>query len=156
MPRFLPVMRKKSKRKLVEHLEQNEIETRDLFPLLNQPVYRQLLKTNFNKYPVSEWLTKSGFYIGCQQGLPSKDLHRISNVFKRHSSTRSTKLISKPPRPRFITAHNWHHIAIPSRAKDPLQNPPTFESHSILLRTFNNVYKHNRIKALCLTSRRET
>lgn len=81
------VLRRSNKRKLVEYLEISGIETRELFPLINQPVYKKILDLNPKKYPISKWLMNSGFYIGCHQDLKKDDLgsvsSRIHKFFKR-------------------------------------------------------------------------
>lgn len=63
---------------LVDLLEQNNIETRDLLPLVDQPVYHSLF--NPNDYPVSLKAIKSSFYIGCHQGMTDADVARIGDV----------------------------------------------------------------------------
>lgn len=84
---FPVVVRKGSKVELVEHLEKNGIETRDLLPLVNQPVYKKVLKVKSSDYPVSKKLVESGFYIGCHQDLNRSDLDyivtTISNFYKK-------------------------------------------------------------------------
>ncbi|HKR56755.1 MAG TPA: DegT/DnrJ/EryC1/StrS family aminotransferase [Gemmatimonadales bacterium] len=62
------------KRPLVNYLERRGIETRDLLPLLNQPVYRGLIRGEF---PVARWLLDRGFYIGCHQYLARKQLDYV-------------------------------------------------------------------------------
>jgi dTDP-4-amino-4,6-dideoxygalactose transaminase len=54
-------MRYDPKWPLVKHLEGRGIETRDILPLVNQPMYNTYLR---KKYPVSEDLIRTGFYIG--------------------------------------------------------------------------------------------
>lgn len=62
---------------LVFFLEQNLIETRDMMPLLNQPIYRQLFGNIEKRYPVAKWLNQNGFYIGCHQCLRKNELDYI-------------------------------------------------------------------------------
>jgi dTDP-4-amino-4,6-dideoxygalactose transaminase len=66
---FPIVVREGSKRGLINFLEENGIETRDLLPLLSQPVYRKLFGDLEPDYPVARWLNRGGFYIGCHQHL---------------------------------------------------------------------------------------
>ncbi len=66
---------------LLNYLEDNQIETRELLPLLNQPVYRHL-KINLKAFPVARDLILRGFYIGCHQDLQKKDLDRVLRVLK--------------------------------------------------------------------------
>ncbi|MCI0457438.1 MAG: DegT/DnrJ/EryC1/StrS family aminotransferase [Gemmataceae bacterium] len=66
---FPLVVREGSKRSLINFLEENGIETRDLLPLLSQPIYRRLFGDLEPEYPVAQWLNRGGFYIGCHQHL---------------------------------------------------------------------------------------
>lgn len=74
------VLRNRSKTKLVQYLENHGIETRDLLPLINQPVYRSRFNLSPRRYPVSQWLIESGFYIGCHHGLSEADLKYVSSL----------------------------------------------------------------------------
>ena len=71
------VVREGDKTPLVNFLEDHAIETRDLLPLLNQPVYRKLFGDLEPRYPVARWINRSGFYVGCHQYLGRKDLDTI-------------------------------------------------------------------------------
>lgn len=71
------VLRRGSKKGLVHHLEARGVETRDLLPLINQPVYRKLFGDLEPRYPVARWLNRCGFYVGCHQYLARRDLDRI-------------------------------------------------------------------------------
>jgi perosamine synthetase len=66
---FPLVVRDGTKRGLINFLEENGIETRDLLPLLSQPIYRRLFGDLEPAYPVAQWLNRGGFYIGCHQHL---------------------------------------------------------------------------------------
>lgn len=74
------VLRKMRKKELVQYLESNDIETRELLPLINQPIYRKLFKFNAKDFAVSRWLIRSGFYVGCHQELMQTDLEYISST----------------------------------------------------------------------------
>ena len=65
---------------LLMHLENNGIETRYLFPLLEQPVYRKLFPGEAEKFPVAQRLAKKGFFIGMHQGLTGEDMRYIAEV----------------------------------------------------------------------------
>lgn len=65
---------------LLMHLEINGIETRYLFPLLSQPVYRKLFPGLEHKYPVSKMLSEKGFFIGMHQNLTAADMHFIAQT----------------------------------------------------------------------------
>jgi len=77
-------VRDESKRPLVDFLELSGIETRDLLPLVNQPVYRSL-GMNFPErdYPISYELIDKAFYIGCHQYLEQSDLDWVVEQFIR-------------------------------------------------------------------------
>lgn len=74
------VLKHQKKAKLVEYLEDRGVETRDLLPLINQPVYKKLFNLDPKDYPVSQWLIESGFYVGCHQGLKGTDLRHIADL----------------------------------------------------------------------------
>lgn len=69
------------KTELVNFLEQNNIETRDLLPLLNQPVYKKIFGNIEDKYPVAKHLNKAAFYIGCHQYLSNDDVDYVIAKF---------------------------------------------------------------------------
>ena len=69
------------KRELVNFLEENHIETRDLLPLLNQPIYKKLFGNIESKYPVAKDLNKNAFYIGCHQYLTDNDVAYVISKF---------------------------------------------------------------------------
>jgi len=62
------------------HLEKNGIETRYMFPLLGQPVYKKLFPGLADQYPVSKRLAKQGCFIGCHQNLTTEDIEYVSEV----------------------------------------------------------------------------
>ena len=59
------------------------IETRDMLPLTNQPVYKKYLNIQEKDYPVARWINNCGFYIGCHQDLTKKDLDKIIRILKK-------------------------------------------------------------------------
>ena len=69
------------KEDLVNFLEENDIETRDLLPLLNQPIYKKYFGNIENRYPVAKMLRENGFYIGCHQYLNSADIDYVVEKF---------------------------------------------------------------------------
>ncbi len=72
----------KRKADLTQHLEENGVETRDLLPLVNQPVYDKygdLRAAN----RVSSWLVDGAFYVGCHQYISDDDAaHVVSTIRK--------------------------------------------------------------------------
>jgi perosamine synthetase len=71
---FPVVVRGRTKRHLVNFLEESGIETRDLMPLVNQPVYGGMIGNNV---PTARWLLPRGFYIGCHQYLTRRHLDYV-------------------------------------------------------------------------------
>jgi perosamine synthetase len=65
---------------LVAHLENWNVETRDMLPLINQPVYASM-GIDAAAYPVADWVNNNGFYIGCHQGLEEDNLRYMTAVF---------------------------------------------------------------------------
>ncbi|WP_454064893.1 DegT/DnrJ/EryC1/StrS family aminotransferase [Candidatus Nitrospira salsa] len=80
---FPIVLKDQPKRDLVHYLEEHGVETRDMLPLINQPIYQSLLKLRSDDFPVSKWITESGFYIGCHQDLSDSDLDYMIELFVR-------------------------------------------------------------------------
>lgn len=81
------VVKTEPKTGLVNFLEGRGIETRDLFPLVNQPIYRKLFGADLEKnFPVAAFLNKHAFYIGCHQYLAQKDLDYIVQAFHDYFS----------------------------------------------------------------------
>lgn len=74
---FPIVLKQGDKEACMAHLNRYGIETRDMLPLLSQPAFWYLPKTD---YPVSANLIANGFYIGCHQGLVPEDLEYINDV----------------------------------------------------------------------------
>lgn len=84
------VLRDRPKTELVNYLESYGVETRDMMPLLDQPVYQRLLKLRPADYPTAQWINASGFYIGCHQGLTDADLDQIVELFDRFGRNAAT------------------------------------------------------------------
>jgi dTDP-4-amino-4,6-dideoxygalactose transaminase len=70
------------KHRLVNHLENLNIETRDLLPLTNQPVYRKLFGEDFeDRFPVAKWVNNHGFYIGCHSYMTDEEVDFVISAF---------------------------------------------------------------------------
>lgn len=83
---FPIVIRKDAKVKkstLVNYLEKNHIETRDMLPLINQPYLQKPYKLKANSYPVADWINNYGFYIGCHQLMGKSELDYIIRMFNK-------------------------------------------------------------------------
>jgi len=81
------VLRDEPKTGLVNFLEEGKVETRDIPPLINQPVYRKIYGNLDARYPVAARLNRCGFYVGTHQYLTKKDLDcvlsRVHAYFRR-------------------------------------------------------------------------
>lgn len=75
------LLKKGNKKKLVNYLELNGIETRDLLPLVTQKIYKKYFKNREKDYPVSTSLAKQAFYIGCHQYLTDDDVDYVISKF---------------------------------------------------------------------------
>ncbi len=80
------VLRNGDKTELVRWLEQHGIETRDMLPLLNQPVYRRIFGDIESRYPVATWINRSGFYVGVHQHLGESDMEFIAETIGKFFS----------------------------------------------------------------------
>jgi len=81
---FPIVLKKEPKTDLVKYLEKNNVETRDMMPLLTQPVYKRLFGEIIDNYPVAKWIGTHGFYIGCHQSLTDEQLDYVIKKIRRH------------------------------------------------------------------------
>ena len=63
-----------NKSSLIEFLNEKGIETRDMLPILGQPIYSYL---NPDDFPVSQWVEQSGFYVGSHQFLDTDDIKYV-------------------------------------------------------------------------------
>lgn len=81
-----PVLIKKqskiSRKDLIDFLEANNVETRPMLPLLNQPVYKKLFGNLEEQYPVAKNINENGFYIGCHHELTTEDMKAIAELFR--------------------------------------------------------------------------
>lgn len=79
---FPLVLRDEPKRELLQHLESVAIETRDMLPILTQPVYSdgEQIDVTPGRHPTAEWIDRSGFYVGCHQGLSMDQLEHLADT----------------------------------------------------------------------------
>jgi len=66
---------------LIQHLEDRQIETRYLLPLINQPLYRDLYPNLEARFPVASWLNENAFYIGCHPEMSNTDVDYVIGQF---------------------------------------------------------------------------
>lgn len=81
------VLKGEDKAPLVNFLEDRGVETRDMLPLLNQPVYKKMFGDIESRYPVAESLNRSAFYIGCHQYMTEKDADYVITQFREYFRT---------------------------------------------------------------------
>ena len=81
---FPIVIHKESKTKLVNYLEEHGVETRQMLPLINQPIYKKLFNLDPKDYPVADWVNTNGFYIGCHQDLSRQDLDYMIGIVQAY------------------------------------------------------------------------
>jgi dTDP-4-amino-4,6-dideoxygalactose transaminase len=78
------VLKNRHKREMVNFLEHRKIETRDMLPLINQPIYSSYFKAPATDFPVSTWLVNSGFYIGSHQYLTDEEIEYVADTVIRY------------------------------------------------------------------------
>ncbi len=78
------LLRHREKTGLVKWLEQQGIETRDMLPLLNQPIYRKIFGDCEARYPIARWINHSGFYVGVHQHLNAIDMEYIAEMIEQY------------------------------------------------------------------------
>lgn len=79
------VLRNEAKTELVNFLEKHNVETREMVPLTNQPVYKNLFGEDFeDRYPVAKWINRNGFYIGCHPYLKNKEIKYVVDLIKEY------------------------------------------------------------------------
>ncbi|HAU40068.1 MAG: DegT/DnrJ/EryC1/StrS aminotransferase, CDP-6-deoxy-D-xylo-4-hexulose-3-dehydrase [Candidatus Peregrinibacteria bacterium GW2011_GWF2_43_17] len=92
---MFPIVVKKgapfSRKDLIMYLEDHNIETRYMVPLLSQPYYIKLFGDLSKEYPIAAHVDENGFYIGCHQGIDQEALDYVLEVFKDFFKTRNSK-----------------------------------------------------------------
>lgn len=67
---------------LREHLARHQVGTRDMLPLVSQPVYKG--RWNPDSYPVARWLDQNGLYLGLHNSMETEDLKHIAEAFYKY------------------------------------------------------------------------
>lgn len=80
-------LRDEPKAELVNYLEERNVETRDLLPLINQPAYRSLFGDLEPQYPVARWVNRSAFYVGCHSYMDDAEVDFIIETVLRFCRT---------------------------------------------------------------------
>jgi len=87
------VLKKESKEKICNYLENRGIETRDMMPLINHHFIKNTYNIKKGDYPVSDQIIERGFYIGCHPGITPILLNHIGHTFSNYYSK---NIIDKP------------------------------------------------------------
>lgn len=83
------------KKQMVAFLEKYGIETRDMLPLICQPLYKKMFGIEIGDYPVADWINSNGFYIGCHQELTQEDLDHIIDVIHAYFTTQADETLTQ-------------------------------------------------------------
>lgn len=65
---------------LIRHLEYYRVETRQMLPLLSQPIYKKLFGDIGPQYPSAHLVDRQGFYVGCHPEMSVADVRYVSDV----------------------------------------------------------------------------
>lgn len=90
------VVRHEHKQALCAYLEARNIETREMLPLTNQPVYQAWLDET--EYPAAQWINDGGFYIGCHQDLTREDLDYMIEAIQSYFAAKLARPARVPLR----------------------------------------------------------
>ncbi len=78
------VTKNSDKKELVNYLENLNIETRDLLPLINQPIYKKMYGDLEKDYPIAKNINNSGFYVGCHPYMTDEEVNFITEAFRSY------------------------------------------------------------------------
>lgn len=70
---------------LIKHINNWQIETRDLMPLLSQPVVIDMLNPDKELYPNASKLVDTSFYMGCHGDISMDDIDYVDYVFGEYT-----------------------------------------------------------------------
>lgn len=70
-----------NKQTLTACLNERGIETRDMMPITNQPIFTEYLDPQ--NFPEARHINRAGFYVGCHPGLEPEDIEYMTTVFLR-------------------------------------------------------------------------
>jgi dTDP-4-amino-4,6-dideoxygalactose transaminase len=83
------VLKNEPKKALVNFLEEKSIETRDMLPLVNQPIYKKIFGDMEANFPVAKWINQNGFYVPCHPYLSDDDAKYIVDMIHEFFRERS-------------------------------------------------------------------
>lgn len=73
------------KKKFLKYLNQRMIETRDMMPIVSQPIYADMIDPT--DFPVAKYIDENGFYIGCHQDIETDDIEYVRQVIHEYLVT---------------------------------------------------------------------
>lgn len=77
-------LRDEPKWNLVRFLEERSVETREMMPLVNQPIYRCLYGDIEDQFPVAKWINESGFYVGAHPYLADDEVDYVISQIRAY------------------------------------------------------------------------
>ncbi len=77
-----------TKQELTQFLEEHNVETREMLPLINQPYVRAVSGDLEADFPVARWINNNGFYIASHQMLTDTQKEYMVSVFQEFFATR--------------------------------------------------------------------
>jgi dTDP-4-amino-4,6-dideoxygalactose transaminase len=78
------VLKAETKTGLVNYLEDLNVETRDMLPLINQPAYVRRFGNLENNYPIAKWINHNGFYVGCHSYMTDTEVEFTARAIKSY------------------------------------------------------------------------
>jgi len=76
---------------LTFYLEEHGVETRQMMPLTNQPIYERLWPGIEDRYPVAREINRRGFYIGSHPAMTLDDADYVTGVFGDYFAQRAQR-----------------------------------------------------------------
>lgn len=77
---FPMVLKRKNRDELMAFLLDKGIESRQMMPLLNQPVYREL--ADEKNFPVAQWINENGICLPCHPQLTDEQIGYMTDAVK--------------------------------------------------------------------------
>ena len=74
---------------MVHFLEDLNVETRDMLPLINQPVYRRMFGNLDAQFPVAARLNNHAFYVGCHSFMTDKEVDFVIEAIGEFCKTQA-------------------------------------------------------------------
>ncbi|MDX2003537.1 MAG: DegT/DnrJ/EryC1/StrS family aminotransferase [Chitinophagales bacterium] len=78
------VTKQETKWELCKFLENLNVETREMLPLINQPIYKRLYGNLEENFPVAKWINSNGFYVGCHSYMKEAEVDFMIDAFHEY------------------------------------------------------------------------